>query len=239
LRSASLVTAAIALVMAVTVTLPSTAQAATSHAYEPMPNFVGMDRSGVYSEMYSAKLYFKTTGPGADTSRWVRVVGELPAAGTMIHPLSTVILQVTTVSVALTAVRHVLKQTSAVHHVLATTHVVKKKEKKKQVIKFASVARTSVTRPTSTRHKVTHPRVENIHVGVATWYSYIPGQCATWYLPRGTRIYVEDLDNHKVISCVVTDQEAAHGDRAVDLSETQFAQLAPLGVGVVPVKVTW
>src|SRR5674476_1209476 len=104
MRSASLVTASVALVMAVTVTLPSTAQAATGHAYEAMPNFVGMDRSGVYSEMYSAHLYFKTTGPGANTSRWVRVVGELPAAGTMIQPLSTVILQVTTVPVALTAV---------------------------------------------------------------------------------------------------------------------------------------
>jgi rare lipoprotein A (peptidoglycan hydrolase) len=162
---------------------------------------------------------------------------------------------VTTVPVALTAVRHVLKktppvhhalkqtppvhhalkQTPPVHHVLATRHVVKKR----QVIKLASVARTSVRRPTSTRHKATHPRVGNVHVGVATWYSYIPGQCATWYLPRGTRISVEDLDNHKVISCVVTDLEAAHGNRAVDLSETQFAQLAPLGVGVVPVKVTW
>jgi hypothetical protein len=234
MRSASLVTAAIALVMAVTVTLPTSAQAATSHAYEAMPNFAGMGRSGVFSEMFSAKLYFKTTGPGANTAHWVRVVGELPAAGTMIHPFSTVILDVTTVPVV-TAVHHVLTKTTAVHHVLTTTHVLKRKP----VIKLASVARTSVKRPTGTKHKATHPRVVDLHVGVATWYSYIPGQCATWYLPRGTRINVEDLDNHKVISCVVTDREAAQGNRAVDLSETQFAELAPLGVGVVPVRVTW
>jgi hypothetical protein len=221
--------------MAVTVTLPTTAQAATSHAYEAMPNFAGMGRSGVFSEMFSAQLYFKTTGPGADSSHWVRVVGEVPAAGTMIHPFSTVILQVSTIPVALTAVHHVLKKTTAVHHVRTTRHVLKRK----QVIKLASVTRTRISRPTDAKHKATHPRFVDLHVGVATWYSYIPGQCATWYLPRGTRINVEDLLNHKVISCVVTDQEAAHGNRAVDLSETQFAELAPLGVGVVPVRVTW
>ena len=33
--------------------------------------------------------------------------------------------------------------------------------------------------------------------------------------------------------------EAAHGDRVVDLSETQFAQLAPLSKGVVVVRVSW
>jgi len=231
MRSASLLTAAIALVMAATVLAPTPASATTSHAYEPMPNFVGMGRSGVFSEMISAQLYFKTTGLGANTSHWVRVVGEIPAAGTMIHPFSTVTLQVTTVPIVVTAV----------HHVIAKKPVLIKRPvvKKKAVIKLYSVTRKSVRKPTGTRHKTTRPRVVDSRVGVATWYSYIPGQCATGYLPRGTRINVEDLDTHKVISCIVTDREAARGNRVVDLSETQFAELAPLGVGVVPVRVTW
>jgi rare lipoprotein A (peptidoglycan hydrolase) len=52
-------------------------------------------------------------------------------------------------------------------------------------------------------------------------------------------VTVEDLRNGHTISCVVTDREETRGDRAVDLSETQFAELAPLAVGVVPVRVTW
>ncbi len=121
MRSASLVTAAIAVVMATTVALPTLAQAATSNAYEPMPNFIGMARAGVFSEMYSAQLFFKTTGPGANSARWVRVVSEIPAAGTMIHPFSTVILQVTTAPapVALDSV----KRTTPVHHVSPVHHV--------------------------------------------------------------------------------------------------------------------
>jgi rare lipoprotein A (peptidoglycan hydrolase) len=38
---------------------------------------------------------------------------------------------------------------------------------------------------------------------------------------------------------VVTDKEAAHGDRVVDLNQSQFAQLAPLTKGVIRVKVSW
>ncbi len=76
-------------------------------------------------------------------------------------------------------------------------------------------------------------------IGVATWYSYIPGRCATSYLPFGTRITVQDLDTGVTISCVVTDRQDYSPGRVVDLSETQFAQLTPLWRGVVRVKVSW
>lgn len=82
-------------------------------------------------------------------------------------------------------------------------------------------------------------RTGNVHVGVATWYNYVPGHCATWYLPYGTKIFVRDLQNGHTITCVVTDREAARGNRAVDLSETQFSQLAPMSQGVIPVRVWW
>ena len=76
-------------------------------------------------------------------------------------------------------------------------------------------------------------------VGVATWYSWVPGQCATSYLPKGTRITVEDLDTGVSISCVVTDRQDYSPGRVVDLNETQFAQLTALWRGVVRVKVSW
>jgi len=280
--------------MAATVTLPAPAEAATSNAYEAMPNFIGLGQYSVHAEMYRAQLYFKTTGPGANSTAWTRVVGEIPAVGTMIHPFSTVILEVTTTPVVsavvhpakktvvvvhhvtkkpatkkiVVVVHHVTKKPATkkivvvVHHVtkkpatkkivVVVHHVTKKTAKKtvvvavhrgtkKPVVKLESVTRQSMKKPTTpAKKKVTsRPAVTDFRVGVATWYSYIPGRCASWYLPMGTRINVEDLNTGKVISCVVTDREAARGNRVVDLSETQFSELAPLGVGVVPVRVTW
>jgi beta-lactam-binding protein with PASTA domain len=93
------------------------------------------------------------------------------------------------------------------------------------------------TTTTTIKHK--RPKPKRYRIGDATWYSYFPGRCATWYLPRGTRIAVRDLATGKVVHCIVTDREAAHGNRVVDLSETQFAQLAPLAKGVVVVRVSW
>ncbi len=76
-------------------------------------------------------------------------------------------------------------------------------------------------------------------IGIATWYNYIPGRCATWYLPMGTRLTVLDRTTGKSITCIISDREAHEGNHVVDLSETQFSQLAPLGQGVISVKVSW
>jgi rare lipoprotein A (peptidoglycan hydrolase) len=76
-------------------------------------------------------------------------------------------------------------------------------------------------------------------LGVATWYNYTPGDCATWYLPKGTRITVLDLGTGRSITCVITDRESHSGNHVVDLNEIQFAQLEPLAKGVISVKVSW
>ena len=76
-------------------------------------------------------------------------------------------------------------------------------------------------------------------LGVATWYSYYPGQCAAWYLPKGTRLTVLDLTTGRSITCIVTDRNSAVGNHVVDLNETQFAELEPLAKGVISVKVSW
>jgi len=80
---------------------------------------------------------------------------------------------------------------------------------------------------------------DNYKVGIATWYDYTPGDCATWYLPKGTRITVRDLTTGRAITCVITDREAQESNHVVDLSETQFSQLEPLWRGVISVKVSW
>ena len=86
-----------------------------------------------------------------------------------------------------------------------------------------------------------HRAVHTTHVktGFATWYNYIPGQCAAAFVPHGVRLYIRDRRNGRTISCLVTDTEAPGSSHIVDLSETQFSQLAPLAKGVVPIAVYW
>jgi hypothetical protein len=90
---------------------------------------------------------------------------------------------------------------------------------------------------TTTKPKKKKPR--KYRIGDATWYRYIPGHCATWYLPRGTHLTIRDLKTGRVIHCIASDREAAHGNRVVDLDTVQFRELAPLAQGVVVVKVSW
>jgi hypothetical protein len=93
---------------------------------------------------------------------------------------------------------------------------------------------------THRHHKVVVVRHGQHLTGVATWYAWHPGQCATSYRPKGTRIWVENLANHKTISCLVTDYEPRNTPgRIVDLDTQQFAELAPLAQGVIRVRVTW
>ncbi len=79
----------------------------------------------------------------------------------------------------------------------------------------------------------------NFKIGIATWYNYVPGRCATWYLPEGTRLTVLDLSTGKSVTCVITDREVEGSDHVVDLDTAQFSELAPLSQGVINVKVSW
>ena len=93
--------------------------------------------------------------------------------------------------------------------------------------------------PTTTTTTTTSASSGRTRMGLATWYAYFPGRCATSYLPKGTVITVRDVATGRTIRCEVTDHQAKSPGRVVDLSETQFRQLAPLWRGVVFVEVTW
>jgi|GEM_PF-811759 len=75
--------------------------------------------------------------------------------------------------------------------------------------------------------------------GIATWYGWHPGQCASPFLPHGTLLTVTDLATHKTIHCLVTDTEAHNPGRVVDLSNFCFEELAPLSQGVIMVRISW
>lgn len=64
--------------------------------------------------------------------------------------------------------------------------------------------------------------------------------CASWFYPFGTRLRVEHGGRSVVV--VVTDRgpapELVRRGRIIDLSRAAFARLAPLGRGLIPVRVT-
>jgi hypothetical protein len=106
---------------------------------------------------------------------------------------------------------------------------------------LAAEARSRANRAAAARHRAAVRAAELRHTrqGLATWYAWHPGQCASPFLPHGTLLTVTDLTTHKTIQCLVTDTEAHNPGRVVDLSNWCFEQLAPLSQGVIEVRITW
>jgi len=236
------------------------------HGPRRVPRVVGLSRARTYAVMAKAQLYFSTRGSGSSDGKWRVVVRQTPRAGTRVRWHATISLVVSTVVAkakpkpnkkpvhVTTTTRAPVKKKPKPSCVPVTT----------STTTTSTTPTTSSTLPTSTTPvesttttvppptttttickvpvtttTVKRTKPKRYRIGDATWYSYIPGRCATWYLPMGTRVTVRDLKTGKAVHCIVTDREAAHGNRVVDLNETQFAQLAPLSQGVVVVKVSW
>ncbi|MGH9183006.1 MAG: septal ring lytic transglycosylase RlpA family protein [Acidimicrobiales bacterium] len=79
--------------------------------------------------------------------------------------------------------------------------------------------------------------------GEASWYELAgapgAGVCAHRSLPFGTVVTVTNLKTGRSISCTVGDRGPYAGGYIVDLYRDDFAQLAPLGAGVIPVRLEW
>ena len=93
------------------------------------------------------------------------------------------------------------------------------------------------------------------YFGVASWYSESdPGinlktadgkvfddsqkTCASWDFPFGTHLRVTHLDSGKMVVCRVNDRGPAKRlGRLIDLTKATFREMAPLGIGLISVKV--
>jgi beta-lactam-binding protein with PASTA domain len=228
-----------------------------------VPRLVGLNRTEVFGAMRRAQLFFATSGPGSTTGTWVVVLHQSPAPGTRVRWHSQVGLAVSTHRPVVHRPAPAKKTTTTTTVKKTTTTTIKNVPSTTTTSTTApgsttttypgetttttlptSTTTTTVKRPTPTttttvKKTVLKRAVAEYRIGDATWYSYFPGRCATWYLPMGTRITVRNLATGVAITCVVTDREAAHGNRVVDLSVTDFARLQPLWRGVVRVKVSW
>ena len=186
-----------------------------------VPKLIGLSKAAVYKAMHNAGLFFDTTGPGAFSGTWTRAVGQNPAAGTVVKFESVVL-----VHVGLPVVPKKPTTPSTTPSTTTTT----------------GETTTTITGETTTVPVTTttlKPAPKRYVIGIATWYSYVPGRCASPTLPFGTHVRVQNIATGKTIACVVTDRENASYPRVIDLSMTQFAQLSPLSKGVIRVRVSW
>ena len=228
-----------------------------------VPNLIGRTRAQVFALMHDAALYFRTVGPGSLDGKWTVALGQSPAAGARVAWHTEVIVTVSThrpivktasLSVTRRAThkhRVTIKHTVVKHHITVTRQTTTTLRATTTTTPLPTTAysgevttSTSTTSTTSTTEPVTTTTVKKkvaarSRVGVATWYLYFPGRCASGFLPMGTHLTIRDLGNGKVVHCLVTDHESARGNRVVDLSQFQFNQLAPLARGVVLVEVSW
>jgi beta-lactam-binding protein with PASTA domain len=230
-----------------------------------MPRLIGLNRARVFVAMRKAQLFFTTFGPGSTAKKWVVVLHQSPAPGARVRWHSEANLSVstrrpavrrpvpakkktTTTTVKKTTTTTVKKSPTSIATTTTTTTVLGSTTTtypgETTTTTISTPTTTTIKRPTPTttttvKRNVVKKTPARSRIGVATWYSYIPGRCATWYLPMGTRVTVRNLATNKAVTCIVTDREAAHGDRVVDLSQTEFARLEPLWRGVVRVKISW
>lgn len=74
--------------------------------------------------------------------------------------------------------------------------------------------------------------------GLASWYRFKSGNFAASTMhPRGTKLLVTNLFNGKRVTVTVNDFGPTIPGRIIDLDAVAFAALAPLGSGVIPVRV--
>jgi beta-lactam-binding protein with PASTA domain len=213
-----------------TVTVSTTLTVA--HARRRVPRLIGLSRARAGSIVQSSQLRLRTQGPGATNNTWIKVVRQSPAPGTLVAWHSIVVVGVTKPISRLVSSTPTSTSTSSSTTSSTTTTTYPGET----TTSTSSTTTTTAPVTTTTRKPST---TDDYRIGDATWYVYTPGRCATSYLPYGTRVTVRDLATGRAIVCVVTDKEAAHGDRVVDLNQSQFAQLAPLTKGVIRVKVSW
>jgi len=222
-------------------TITITTALVVPHPKRRVPDLVGLTRARAVALARSRELVLRTQGPGASNSTWTRIARQSPPPGTLVAWHAVVV-----VTVAKPPSRPVSTTTSTTTSSTTTTMAgTTTTTTPGEVTTSTSSTTTTTVHVTTTTKPVTAATVHkpsrsrDYRIGDATWYSYIPGRCATWFLPYGTRVTVRDLATGRAVVCTVTDREAARGDRVVDLSQTEFARLAPLAKGVIRVKVSW
>ncbi|HEY7137000.1 MAG TPA: ubiquitin-like domain-containing protein [Acidimicrobiia bacterium] len=106
-----------------------------------------------------------------------------------------------------------------------------------------AASRPRSTPPSTVQHRQTPTFSHNHHAarGGASWYASPFGSdsCASRALPRGTIVSIVNLDNGRSATCRVADYGPVARSRVLDLDNDVFRRLSPLGIGVIPVAISW
>ncbi|EKD56805.1 MAG: hypothetical protein ACD_58C00084G0001 [uncultured bacterium] len=96
--------------------------------------------------------------------------------------------------------------------------------------------RTEVVKEPQEKIVIKGTKVVVYGTGKATWYSLIGGNTAAHNtLPKGTIVHVVNLENGKSVDVKIVDR-GIQGSAIIDLSDDAFKLIAPLGKGVVQVR---
>ncbi|MGQ0743395.1 MAG: septal ring lytic transglycosylase RlpA family protein [Acidimicrobiales bacterium] len=79
----------------------------------------------------------------------------------------------------------------------------------------------------------------NSEAGVASWFGAPKSTCAHKTLPKGTIVRVIRVSTGADTTCRVADRGPYIEGRIIDLSTDTFARLAPIGAGVMEVRIEW
>ncbi len=101
-----------------------------------------------------------------------------------------------------------------------------------------TVAPTTTTTSTTTTRPAPVAGSSVQTTGSVTYYDHPAGTCASPRLPFGTVVEVTNPANGASVTCVVDDREEDTA-RSIDLATASFAQIAPLGQGVVNAQLRW
>ncbi len=86
--------------------------------------------------------------------------------------------------------------------------------------------------------KGTYMQLGKANKGQGTWYSYMGGMfAASTSLPKGSYAKVTNLASGKSIVVQINDYGPQGKGRIIDLDKVAFAKIAPLGAGIIGVKV--
>ena len=154
------------------------------------------------------------------------VAPALPAS-TLVPPLPTTSAPSTTT-------------TSHHHHPAAKVAAVAKAAVPTSTTKPPRTTTTTTKAPAPTTTTTAAPAYQNGQAGKASWYAAAaPGECAHRTIAKGTMVVVTNTANKRTVKCRVSDRGPYVDGRIIDLSQTDFEQLAGSHEGVIDVFVQW
>lgn len=177
----------------------------------------------------------RPAGERASRSAPRPAVAPVLPASTLVPPLPTTSAPSTTTT---THHHHPVAKVAAVAKAAVPTSTTK--PPRTTTTTTTAPAPTTTKAPAPTTTTTAAPAYQNGQAGKASWYAAAaPGDCAHRTIAKGTMVVVTNTANKRTVKCRVSDRGPYIDGRIIDLSQTDFEQLAGSHEGVIDVFVQW